>query len=270
MKQKSEIGILGCGWLGKAVAKVLIEKGYKVKGSTTSSGGSQALIDIGVKPFVIHLKPQRPIPDLETFLSGLQGLIITIPPKIRQNGNQLAEAFEMVFKNYDFSGLKKLIYVSSTGVFEDGINVIYDEDSRPNNTSKRGQCLIDLEDIIAAQGQVKSVILRYGGLIKTGGRHPIHYLSGKKDIPNPDAPVNLIEQSDAVNLLCKIIERPLQLKIYHGVYPSHPSRRVYYNHKSEELKLPPPEFSRAKTSVGKTILSAKTQADLSFEFNSHI
>lgn len=268
MKSKPEIGILGCGWLGKAVAKVLIEKGYKLKGSTTTSDGLQALLDLGVQPFVIHLKPQRPISNLESFLSGLQALIIAIPPKFRQDENQLLNAFKMMFENYDFSHLEKLIYVSSTGVFEDGIDVYYDEDSIPNNTSKRGKNLIDLEEIIVGQNQVKSSILRYGGLIKKGGRHPIHYLSGKKDIPNPDAPVNLIEQSDAVNLLCKIIESSTQLKIYHGVYPSHPSRKEYYNRKSEELNLPPPEFISSKTSIGKTILSEKTRADLSFEFMS--
>lgn len=267
MKHNSEIGILGCGWLGKATAKVLIEKGYKVRGTVTSIEGLTTLKNLGIKPFVIELKPEYPIKNLETFLTGLQVLIIAIPPKFKQDEYQLLDAFKMMFKNYDFSGIEKLIYVSSTGVFENGIDVFYDEDSTPNNTSKRGQYLIDLESVITSHKKVQSIILRYGGLIKIGGRHPIHYLSGKKDISNPDAPVNLIEQSDAVNLLCKIIESPSQLKIYHGVYPSHPTRKKYYTGKAQSLNLDPPLFINESTSSGKTILSEKTHADLGFEFN---
>ena len=271
LKRTIQIGILGCGWLGKATAQALIEKGFGVRGSVTSTDGTQELKDIGIEPFVISLKPRTPIDNLDAFLSGLQVLIIAIPPKFKKGETEFLDALKLMFKTYDFSAIQKLIYISSTGVFKDEKEVQYDEDSNPNNTSDRGKYLIELEDFILNQNLVESkYIIRYGGLIKHGGRHPVHYLSGKKGIKNPDAPVNLIEQADAVNLLCKLVEHNPHRAIFHGVYPSHPSRIDYYVSKAKALNLSKPEFNTQQTSLGKTILSQKTQVELSFEFKSGI
>lgn len=271
MKSKRHIGILGCGWLGKATAKALIKKGYKVKGSITTPEGVEALKSLGIKPYIINLTTRYPIANLEDFISDIGVLIIAVPPKIREPENTLLEAFRLMFKTYKFSKLEKLIYVSSTGVFEDAVEAIYDETSPPNKTTTRGQSLIALEHLILEQKQIKQcLVLRYGGLIKNGGRHPIHYLKAKKEVPNPNAPVNLIEQTDAVNLLCTMIENPCHLKFYHGVHPAHPSRKEYYTQKANELHLVPPQFDDEKQSVGKTILSHNTQVDLGFKFESNI
>jgi nucleoside-diphosphate-sugar epimerase len=271
LKKKPQIGILGCGWLGKATAKILIAEGYNVKGSTTSVKGSDTLKTLGIEPYVIELKTELQTENLDQFLLSLNVLVIAIPPRMSENELVLLEALKLMFKNYDFSGIQKLIYVSSTGVFKDDINAVYDEDSKPNNSSERGKYLRALEGLILNQhSMTQAKILRYGGLIKTGGRHPAHYLKDKKNVANPEAPINLIEQSDAANLLCKIIESSSQLKIYHGVNPSHPNRKEYYTTKAKALQINPPEFSIGKVSLGKTILSEKTQADLNFEYKSSI
>lgn len=271
MKKPPQIGILGCGWLGKAVAKVLIEKGYIVKGSVTSKEGFEALKTFGIKPFKVNLNADYPVPNIDDFIADLSVLAIAVPPKIREGKNEILAGLSLMFKNPIFSNLDKIIFISSTGVFQDGEQVKYDEASPPNNTSERGKHLAALEKLILEQKQPKqNIILRYGGLIKNGGRHPIHYLQGKKGIANPDGPVNLIEQTDAVNLLCKIIESDCHLKIYHGVYPSHPSREVYYTQKAKELNLEPPVFEKQKISLGKIVLSEKTLADLNLSFESSI
>lgn len=265
--KNSIIGILGCGWLGKPTAKALIKKGYTVRGTTTTAKGIQALKSIDVTPFVVELKPEKTIDNLKVFLNGLQVLIIAVPPKISQNENSLLESFKVMFESYDFFGINKLIYISSTGVFQDGIEMVYDEDSQLNNTTNRGKHLIALETIIRRQAHIRQcLILRYGGLIKKGGRHPVYYLSGRNQISNPEAPVNLIEQTDAVNLLCKLVESDCNLTVYHGVYPSHPNRKAYYTHKAKELNIELPGFKTQKQSEGKIVLSKKTQSDLNFTF----
>jgi hypothetical protein len=271
LKNTTKIGILGCGWLGKATAKALLNKGYEVRGSSTTNDGAQVLKNIGIKAFVIHLKPETPIKNLDDFLHGLQILVIAIPPKFKKGETELLDAFKFMFESYDFSDLKKLIYISSTGVFKDGQDVEYDEDSTPNNNSDRGQYLIGLEEFILNQDIVEDkYVIRYGGLIKHGGRHPVHYLSGRKDIKDPLAPVNLIEQADAVNLLCKLIETAPERTTFHGVYPDHPSRIEYYTCKAKGLNLSQPNFKTQNISLGKTILSKKTQIDLDFKFKSGI
>jgi nucleoside-diphosphate-sugar epimerase len=271
METVKEIGILGCGWLGKAAAKTLLAKGYKVKGSVTSKRGLSDLQNLGIDPYVVKIEKTETIENLRAFLKNLKVLIISIPPRTKQSEYKLSDTMNIMFDNYDFSTLDKLIYVSSTGVFKDGLEAHYNEDSLPDNNSERGSLLIDLENLVLEQKDfVKPVILRLGGLIKNGGRHPIHFLSGKKNIANPKAPVNLIEQSDAVNLLCSIVETDELPDIYHGVYPFHPSREEYYVKKAKELHLDYPEFDYNEKSLGKIIASAKTQSALDFKYKSRI
>ena len=43
----TKISILGCGWLGLPLAKALIENGFSVKGSTTSTDKLTALENAG-------------------------------------------------------------------------------------------------------------------------------------------------------------------------------------------------------------------------------
>lgn len=266
-----QIGILGCGWLGKALAVKLIQNDYKIKGTTTNSNKIDKLKEIGVKPYKIHLASNSLTGDIKKFLKDIDILVIAIPPQFKKSENNLLKALSCMFRQYDLSFLRKLIYVSSTGVFADGIDNTYSEYDCPNNISPRGKHLIDIENLIKRQNTIQNrSIIRYGGLIKQGGRNPVHYLSGKNNIPNPQAPINLIEQRDAVTLIIKIIEQSTCFKIYHGVNPSHPSRKDYYIKKAKQLNLKPPHFDESKTSLGKKIDSEITQKKLIFVFKSSL
>ncbi|RZJ28768.1 MAG: short-chain dehydrogenase, partial [Flavobacterium sp.] len=55
----TEISILGCGWLGLPLAKSLIQKGYSVKGSTTSENKVDVLQANNIDPFVISLSEDK-------------------------------------------------------------------------------------------------------------------------------------------------------------------------------------------------------------------
>ena len=265
------IGILGCGWLGKALAQKLILNHYKVKATTTRIEKIEDLEKIGVNAYQIELKPNFVKGDFNQFLNDLDVLVIAIPPQLKKGEDYFYKALEHIFNKYDFSTLEKLIYTSSTGVFADGIEKTYDENSNPSNTSQRGKKLIDLEELVLAQKQIPHpIILRYGGLIENEGRHPVHFLSGKENIPNPEAPINFIERKDAVNLLYKIINKPNAFKIYHGVSPEHPKRIDYYTKKAKSLNLKPPKFNTSEVSKGKIIKSELTQNTLNFRYKNGI
>ena len=61
------IGILGCGWLGLPLAKKLIEKGYSVNGTTTSSNKLKVLQNAGINPFTVRLSETGIEGDIEGF-----------------------------------------------------------------------------------------------------------------------------------------------------------------------------------------------------------
>ena len=267
MTNSNPIGILGCGWLGQALAINLISSNHQVKGTTTNLNKLGNLTELGIEAYQIDLKPESIKGNIKDFLDKLEVLIIAIPPQFKNQNNNLFKSLQLLFTQYDLSKIKKLIYISSTGVFADGEDSIYDENSQPNHKSERGKFLLKLEQLIQAQNQVKhACILRYAGLIEHNGRHPIHFLSGKSNVKNPQAPVNLIERKDAVDLLLKIIKSKEILKVYHGVNPSHPKRYDYYTEKASKLKLQKPNFDYSEKSKGKIILSDLTQKSLNFRY----
>ena len=51
-----QISILGCGWLGLPLAKSLLEKGFSVKGSTTSLEKISVIENSGIDAFHIEMK----------------------------------------------------------------------------------------------------------------------------------------------------------------------------------------------------------------------
>ncbi len=263
------IGILGCGWLGQALAKKLVSKPYHVKGTTTQDENLETLGKIGIDSFKVEIYSDHIKGNLKSFLKNLDVLIIAIPPKLSQTKDSLKRGLEYIFTTNEFSTLKKLIYISSTGVFADGKNKTYDENSKPNNRSSRGEYLEELESLVLKQKQIQNInILRLGGLVERGGRHPVHYLSGKAEVPNPKAPINLIEKEDAISLIVKIIEnKTIDKNIFHGVYPKHPEREIYYTDKAKELKLKPPMFEKSSLNQGKIIKSEITQNILEFRYS---
>ena len=78
-----QISILGCGWLGLPLAEHLIERGYTIKGSTTSPNRVGELESKEIEAFIIELASGEISGDYKAFLQNSKTLIIDIPPKLR-------------------------------------------------------------------------------------------------------------------------------------------------------------------------------------------
>jgi len=261
----TKISILGCGWLGFPLAKALIENDFSVKGSTTSTDKIGLLENAGIAPFLIELGENEINGNIDEFLEKSQVLIINIPPKLRGNSS---ENFVSKIKNsipfIEKSKIKKVLLVSSTSVFSDE-DVVVTEDTIPNPDTESGKQLLECEKLLQSNSHFETTILRFGGLIGED-RNPIHFLAGRTNIENPDAPINLIHQEDCIGIILKIVESNCWGETFNAVAPFHPNREDYYTEKAIEYKLELPIFDQSKPSVGKTILSNKLENVLKYQF----
>lgn len=286
-----QISILGCGWLGLPLAKSILEKGFSVKGSTTSVEKISAMEDSGIQSYLVTLSAvevsEETKNSIKKFLQNSKILIINIPPKLRSNSSDTSTALSKTFvakiQNLipfiEKSSVEKVIFISSTSVYEDQPwrdenPMIYDENNLPNAQSESGKQLIETEKLLQANTSFETTVVRFGGLIGDD-RHPIRSLAGRKNIENPDAPINLIHQVDCIGIIEKIIQSGLQQaqsdtrnenQVFHAVAPYHPTRKDYYTQKAIECNLPFPQFEEGKISVGKTITSAKVGTILDYKF----
>jgi nucleoside-diphosphate-sugar epimerase len=264
-----KISILGCGWLGLPLAKSLVLKGYSVCGSTTSEAKISALRNQEIIPFQIQLFEDKVEGEMDLFLENSEIVIIDIPPKLRGNSKEnFVQKIRNLIPFLDKSTVEKVLFISSTSVYADD-NSILTEKSILNPDAESGRQLLEAEQLLESNSNFKTTIVRFGGLIGDD-RHPIYFLAGKKNLENPDSPINLIHQEDCIGVIEAIIESECWQETFNAVYPSHPTRKEYYTKKAIDLHLPLPEFDQSKPSIGKTILSDKLEKLLNYKFNKNV
>lgn len=260
-----KISILGCGWLGFPLAKSLLEKGFLVNGSTTSIEKISVLKAAGISPFLISLGGNEIGNNIDLFLQNSEILIIAIPPKLRGDTSEnFVAKIQSLLPFIEKSSVKKILFVSSTSVYADDNSTIT-EATKPNPNTENGNQLVTSELLLQNNNNFQTTIVRFGGLIGND-RHPIRFLSGRKNIENPNAPINLIHQEDCIGVIESIIEKESWNEVFNAVAPFHPTRKSYYIQKAIEYNLPLPEFDESKPSVGKTISSNKVEMMLDYQF----
>ncbi|WP_395054892.1 SDR family NAD(P)-dependent oxidoreductase [Flavobacterium sp.] len=282
-----KISILGCGWLGLPLAKSLLEKGFLVNGSTTSLDKISVLQDAGINAFQITLPlssraQSRDFSNIENseidaFLENSEILIINIPPKLRSDYKEnFVEKIQTLLPFIKKSSVKKVIFVSSISVYSDDASTALGktETTITNPETESGKQLVEVENSLLENQSFETIILRFGGLIGED-RNPIKFLSGRKNVENPDAPINLIHMKDCIGIFEEILKKTekdnlIWNQIYNAVYPFHPSRKEYYSQKANEQNLALPEFDTSKTSIGKIILSSKIENVLGYKYLYHI
>lgn len=260
-----KISILGCGWLGLPLAKSLVAQAFSVKGSTTSEAKLAVLESANMQAYAIRLTANEVMGNIAAFLSESEILIIDIPPKLRGDDaeNYVAKIATLV-PYIAQSTINHVVFISSTSVYADD-NTIITENSQPEPDTESGRQLLATEKLLQANTNFKTTIIRFGGLIGEN-RHPIHFLAGRKNLENPEAPINLIHKDDCIGIIEAVIAQNGKGEVFNAVAPYHPTRKDYYLQKAVTLGLPLPEFEEGKASIGKTIVSDKITTILDYTF----
>ena len=264
---KGKICIIGCGWLGFPLAKSLTEKGYQIKGSTSSPEKISILNSNAIEAFLVQLSSEGITGNLKDCLSGCEILILNIPPGLRKNPEaNYVKQMQFLIPFVEASQVKNVLFVSSTSVYDDDESFpIITETSETSNTSKTAQQLITVETLFQKNSNFNTTILRFSGLFGDN-RHPATYLSGRHHLKNGTAPVNLIHQEDCIAIIERIIKQNAWSDIFNASTTPHPPKHTYYSSVCKTLNLVLPEFDHTLVSKGKIIDSTKLARVLDYHF----
>ena len=263
MNTKKEINILGCGWLGFSLALNLISRGFAIKGSTTSPEKMQVLKLAGIDPFLIQFDQTLPEPKLDPLLNG-EILIVSVPPGRRTAAgpNNYKRMGEILSSQIPKSKISKLIFISSTSVYSDS-NQEYTESSEISPETLSGKVIAEVEKSLLAL-QMNVIILRLAGLFGPG-RSPGRFFSGKSNIPNGLAPVNMIHQDEVIAIINALIDSNTANGVFIGSTPSHPSKQEFYTLAARLDKLTEPNFIQEKLNW-KIVESERVEMELGFSY----
>jgi nucleoside-diphosphate-sugar epimerase len=255
------IALLGCGWLGFPLAQQLLKAGFRVNGSTTTSGKISQLTQAGITPFLLELNAQSAIGDWAGFLAEAEVLVVAIPPQLRRaEPEDFVAKMQLLLHNLKHSSCKKVLFISSTSVYPDHNQLAVESDTNGFDSQ-----LVHAENLFLSADFCQTTVIRFGGLIGAD-RHPVRFLAGRTQLENPEAPINLIHQEDCLAILHYCIQLPFENEVYNAVAHYHPTRVAYYTQMARELQLPVPEFDFSKASVGKTVSSDKLVTQLDYTF----
>lgn len=258
-----KIAILGCGWLGKALAKTLLEQGYSVCGTTTRLEHFRALQQIGVEPHCIRFENEKIKGNISSILEASDIVITAFPPGIRHTPEaNYAARIQHIMAAMVQNPICKILHLSSIGVFDESQGEVI-ETSIPQPKTHVGKQLLKAE--LEVQQNQHATIVRLGGLVGEG-RHPAKNLAGKKQLPSPEALTNLVHQKDVVAFLFHIIDGNHWGHILHCVSPIHHKRETFYTSECEQNGLELPEFSPDDHAKTKKVTDTKSTPLFGFHY----
>ena len=242
------VSILGCGWLGKPLAVSFLEEGYFVKGSTTSEEKITDLEALDIESYIVNISEFE---EFDTFLNT-DILIIAITSKD-------IDGFENLISQIQNSSVQKVIFISSTSVY-DSLNKVVTEEDAVLNTP-----LTAIENLFRENNFFETTIIRFADLFG-GERHPSNWFKNDKKIPQPKGFVNMIHREDCIEIMHEIVAQNCWNTTFNACSNHHPTRREFYTIAKLSRDFETPEFENNDVYKWKIISSEKLQKTLDYTF----
>ena len=256
----NSISIFGCGWLGFPLAQLLLQKGYEVSGSTTTSEKLPILADKGINTFQINFA----LDTIPTDFLKSDIWVIAFPPKSKStDGNWYWQAMKRISELAGNHRPTKMILISTTSVYPDS-ETTYTEEFEMTELNTGNVSIFQAEQCVLKSTVNQKFVLRLGGLAGAN-RFLARHFSGKSDLKGGNHPVNLLHQDDAIHAIVHFIENEIESGIYNVCSPIHPSRKELYTQDCHRFGLPLPHF-KDETESSKIISSEKIRGFYTFKY----
>ena len=235
------IGIIGCGWLGLPLGRALVARGHEVVGTTTTPDKLVKLAAAGIEGYLLDLNTAIP-DDTRAALSGCQRLFVNIPPG-RGYADIVTRYPDWMWRlsRLNNARMDRWLLAGTTGVYG-AVKGKVTEETPAQPVRASGKAVRAAERVLSEELGEKLVVARLAGLV--GGRREAgRFLAGKQEVPNGDAPVNLVHRADVIALVIRLLEaETLAHDCYHICADAHPEKKVLYPERARRLGLQAPTF----------------------------
>ncbi len=171
---KEKVAIIGCGYVGKAVANYWYQQGYTVTGTTTREEKIADLKNITHQTIVMT---GNNLQQVETVITDQDTILVSVAPiSDRQvDAETYAQTYLPTARNLvtalkNNSTVQNVIYISSGSVYGDKKGEWVDENAPLDTEGDYGKVLVEAEQIILGinSQNIKACVLRLGGIYGPG------------------------------------------------------------------------------------------------------
>jgi nucleoside-diphosphate-sugar epimerase len=256
--------VAGCGWLGTAVARRLLEGGHRVTGIRRDPARAAALATMGVTPLALDLAAPGAgdlVPDADAIVA-CQSAAAGTAAAYRA---AYVDANRVLLAAARRAGAR-LVHTGSTGVFgqRDGSDV--SEDTPPLPDGETAEVLLEAERLVsaAAASGLSASIVRLSGLYGPGRAGILERVrSGALALgPGDGRWMNFCHRDDAASFVLGALARATPGAVLHGT-DAHPARRrEVVEWIAARLGIPPPRRDLDPGGPDRRILSERTREAL--------
>ena len=193
--------VLGCGYVGLALGRLLREAGHDVTGVRRSDAGLRAVEDAGlraVRADVTDADALADVPDADwlVFAASSGGRSAAAAREVYVDGLETtAEAFAA-----RANPPERLVYTSSTGVYGDHGGDWVDETTALDPATERTRVLVEAEER-ARDAPFDATVARFAGLYGPERYRLDRYLDG----PVTEGWLNLVHRADAAGAVAHLL-----------------------------------------------------------------
>ncbi|MGH8671100.1 MAG: NAD-dependent epimerase/dehydratase family protein [Burkholderiales bacterium] len=204
---------MGCGFLGRVLARRLRAAGYAVFGTVRRASASDALVQDGVVPLIVDVSRPATFGTLRSLLDATRPLRVfylvppgTTAPGSTPDADHKANGITPVVEKLCTSPLHRAVLASSTGVYGETKGHSVSAETPVTPVSARAQRLFAIEQAWLGLGSAARIV-RLAGLYGPGRVIGLTALRAGRPIGgDPDGLLNLIHVDDAAALLQTVAE----------------------------------------------------------------
>ncbi len=250
--KQCSVGIIGCGWLGRALAEELIQQGINVFATRSNLENVNSLQSSGINADILCL-PTEQVTVNQHPVFQQSCIVIAITPQFRKGRIDYTQKIQqLVMAAQQSKHVKKIILISTTSAYN-GLFGEVDETTELNEEAENvalikqaEQIVLDFNQRVKSNEEVNSIVklasvLRLSGLVGPS-RHPGNFLKHGRMLNSPNASVNLIHQDDAIGLIFALLNNDTFSGIVNGVSNTSATKAEYYSAAAQALSLPEPRF----------------------------
>jgi nucleoside-diphosphate-sugar epimerase len=228
--------IVGCGYLGRIVARLWVRDGRHVSALTRSRASD--LRALGIEPIIGDVTDPASLrlPGADTVLYAV-GLDRSAGKSMREvYVGGLAHVLDAL------PTPRRFVYVSSTSVYGQTAGEWVDEDAPTEPAEENGRIVLEAERLLR-QRLPDVVILRFAGIYGPGRLIKRTALErGEPLATDPDKVINLIHVEDGARAVVAAVERGRPGATYNVADDQPAFRREFYTVMAELLGAPTPRF----------------------------
>jgi nucleoside-diphosphate-sugar epimerase len=243
-KPHKSVLIIGCGYIGRRIARLLPADRYRVTGCVRSDESAAAVSAAGIDVLQADLDAGLS----PAAVSGVDEIYYLAPPP---HGGDVDTRMASVLPALDSRRLRRIVYISTSAVYGDCRGAWITESQALAPTSGRGRRRLDAERQLQAwckrQG-VQCTVLRVPGIYGPGKLPLARLEQGLPVLRETDAPyTNRIHGDDLAMICVTAMHSPVSDAVF-NVSDGHPSNMTdYFFRVADAAGLPrPPTVTRAE------------------------